>query len=218
MSQETQNDPADPEGQAAPPRNRWQRFIDWLAGGPPDPIKIQAAQRKPWYNRYSLSVIIMGGGWAVMLPYPYAVDLLNEQPDRHHIQTVQAKVLKTGDRNPHFLLELPSGERVSAYWPTRVHQLGYPSFYGWTRDERTALVGCQATVLLSPVKYWMLFQQQRVWALRCAETGFEVTLPQAQDLLASSIRIRSESLWIFSLIVFAPLGFVFFLREKRGVL
>jgi len=153
-----------------------------------------------------------------MFLYPYLVDLLNLQPDASRIQTVQATVLQTRDRDPHLVLELSHGDQVSAYWPTRVHQLGGSSFFGWTREDRAALVGCQATVELSPIRYWMFFWHKRVWALHCPETGFEVTRTQAQERLIFSLEYNGTLLLIFTLILIAPLGFVFFLRERRGVL
>jgi hypothetical protein len=199
---------------------RWQRFIDWLAGGPPDPEKIAEAQLKPWYKRYLGSVVIWLGGWLIFFPYPIAVDLLNLQPDARLTKTVQAKVLQTREKDPHLLLELPNGERVSAYWPKSVHLLGSLRFHGWTREERLALVGCEATVVLSPIKYWVWFQQQRVWALHCPDTGFEATQEQTQAELTKSVFDTGS--WLFqiflTLFVLAPLGFVFFLRERRGVL
>lgn len=202
------------------PRTRWQRFIDWLAGGPPDPEKIAAARLKPWYKRYLGSVVIWLGGWLIFFPYPIAVDLLNLQPDARLTKTVQAKVLQTRESDPHLLLELPNGERVSAYWPTDLAILKSFRFYGWTREERLALVGCEATVVLSPIKYWVWFQQQRVWALHCPDTRFEATLAQTQSRLATNVFDIGK--WMlgsfFSLFVLAPLGFVFYLRERRGVL
>ncbi len=81
MSDNTQPDPA------TPPRNRWHRFIDWLAGGPPDPAKLQAAGLKPWYSRYGLTLIgIFLAAYGMV--YPFVLSRLNAAPELDRMQTV----------------------------------------------------------------------------------------------------------------------------------
>lgn len=198
-------------------RTRWQRFIDWLAGGPPDPEKIAAARLKPWYKRYQLSLVIWGG-WLVVMAYPQGVTHLNAKPDFRQLETVQVHIVQTRDRDPHFVMEWPDGQQRSVYWPKTVTFFGAGSFHLWTSTERQALVGCRATARISSIRYWVLAGQYRVWALSCPSIGFEIGSDQTQQIMGKELKIGLDAFLGVTLFVLAPLGFVFFLRERRGVL
>lgn len=198
-------------------RTRWQRFIDWLAGGPPDPEKLEAARLKPWYKKY-LGSLICWGLWFGLIAYPHFVTVLNAQPDTSQIRTLDVRIVQTRDGKPHFVMELPEGRQLSVYWPVDVSFLGDRRFNGWTKEERQALVGCQASAQLSPIRMGVFSHQYRVWTLSCPQTGFRVGMEETQRELARDVNLSSWFFWIPALVFYFPVGFVFFLREKRGVL
>jgi hypothetical protein len=209
MSDITQPDPTEP------PRKRWQRFIDWLAGGPPDPVKLQAARLKPWYARYGLSIVWFSMAAYGMI-YPFVVERLNATPELDRMQTVQLRIMQAREGDPHFDMRWSDGTVQSMEWPVEVtFSRGNRVFY-WNKAQRQALVGCLATAQVTAMR-WTLTDRYRVWSLSCPAVGFEVNIDQTTNYLNKHAR-SLKSLLVGFLILFFSLGFVFFLREKRGVI
>jgi hypothetical protein len=209
MSDITQPDPTEP------PRKRWQRFIDWLAGGPPDPVKLQAARLKPWYARYGLSIVWFSMAAYGMI-YPFVIERLNATPELDRMQTVQLRIMQAREGDPHFDMRWSDGTVQSMEWPVEVtFSRGNRVFY-WNKAQRQALVGCLATAQVTAMR-WTLTDRYRVWSLSCPAVGFEVNIDQTTNYLNKHAR-SLKSLLVGFLILFFSLGFVFFLREKRGVI
>lgn len=199
----------------APTYSRWQRFVNWLAGGPPDPVKLQSARLKPWYTRYGLTLIgiIMA---AYGMVYPFVIERLNATPELDQMQTVQLRIVQAREGDPHFDMQWPDGTVQSMEWPVEVTFSKGNRVYYWNKAQRQALVGCQATAQVAPMR-WTLTDRYRVWGLFCPAVSFEVSIDQTTNYLNKHAR-SLKSLLVGFLILFFPLGFVLFLREKRGVL
>ncbi len=210
--------PEQPNGQAnTVTYNRWQRFVNWLAGGPPDLQKIEAAKKKypTWYRRHGLTLLMLIGSYVVMF-HPDIITRLNAEPELERLQTMQVRIMQTREGDPHFDMQLPDGSVQTLEWPVRLSFSGRERVYYWTKSQRQALVGCEATVQVAPIR-WTLTDRYRVWALSCPATGFEVSVEQTASELRE-LAVSAKELLIAFLISFFPLCVVFFLREKRGVL
>ncbi len=211
--------PEQPNGQAnTVTYNRWQRFVNWLAGGPPDLQKIEAAKKKypTWYRRHAFSMFWLFMGCYGMI-YPDLISRLNASPELDRQQTMQVRIVQTREGDPHFDMQLPDGTVQRMEWPVEIiFSRGSSRVYFWDKSQRQALVGCEATVQVAPIR-WTLADRYRVWALSCPAASFEVSVDQTTKYLnkhATSVM----SLLIGFLVLFFPLWVVFFLREKRGVL
>ncbi len=172
--------------QTPAPRKRWQRFIDWLAGGPPDPAKLQAARLKPWYSRYVLSLIFIVGA-AYGMVYPFVVERLNAAPELDRMQTVQLRILQAREGDPHFEMQWPDGTVQSMEWPVEVTFSRGNRVFFWNKAQRQALVGCLATAQVAPMR-WTLTDRYRVWGLSCPAVGFEVSIVQTTNYLNKHAR------------------------------
>jgi hypothetical protein len=192
-------------------------FINWLAGGPADPQKIAASRQKypTWYRRYSLT--LMG----VVLTYftiihPDLITRLNAEPDIEHLQSLQVRILKTREGDPHFDMQLPDGTVQTMEWPVRLSFSGRESVYFWNKSQRQALIGCQATVQVAPIR-WSFTNRYRVWGLSCPTANFAIGVEQTTESLQKA-KVSIVTLFVGFLILSFPLMAVIFLREKRGVL
>ena len=201
----------------APAYSRWQHFVNWLAGGPPDPEKIAAAHKKrpTWYRRHAFSSFWLFMG-CMGLFYPDIISRLNAEPELDRFQTLSVRIVQTREKHPHFDMQLPDGSVQAMEWPVKLMiSRGKRVFY-WTKAQRQALVGCQATIQMAPVR-WTITDRYRVWALSCPATGFEVSVEQTAGELRE-LAVSPKTLLITFFIFFFPLWIVFFLRERRGVL
>lgn len=197
--------------------NRWQRFVNWLAGGPPDPQKIAAAQKKSptWYRRYALSLswLLMTSGGMI---YPLIISRLNSMPELDRMQTMQLRIVQTREGDPHFDMQLPDGTVQVMEWPVKLRFRRGERVYYWTKAQRQALVGCNAKAQVALIR-WTFTDRYRVWSLSCPDVNFEVGINETTlDLKESATSVTS--LVIGLLVLVFPLWIVFFLREKRGVL
>lgn len=210
--------PEQPNGQAdAVTYNRWQRFVNWLAGGPPDPQKIEAAKKKypTWYRRYAITLYMTFLAYLVLI-HPDLISRLNASPELDRLQTMQVRIVQTREADPHFDMQLPDGSVQDMEWPVKVMFYRGLRVNFWTQSQRQALVGCEAMVQVAPIR-WTLTDRYRVWALSCPAANFEMSVGQTTKYLnkhATSVM----SLLIVFLISFFLLCIVIFLREKRGVL
>lgn len=197
--------------------NRWQRFVNWLAGGPPDPTKIEAAKKKypTWYRRYALTLCIAGGASLGMI-YPFAIERLNATLELDHLQTLQVRIVQTREGDPHFDMQLPDGTVQTMEWPVEVTFSRGNRVYYWNKAQRQALVGCHATVHGALMR-WTFTDRYRVWGLSCPAANFEVGIDQTFPYLNKHARSVMFLLANLLILVF-PFGVVLFLREKRGVL
>jgi hypothetical protein len=211
------NDEQPPPQLHTPVYSQWQRFVNWLAGGPPDPEKIAASRKKypTWYRRYRLTLFMLIGSYVVLI-HPHIITRLNAEPELDRMQTLSVRILKTRELHPHFDMQLPDGSVQAMEWLVKLTiSRGKRVFY-WTKAQRQALVGCQATIQMAPIR-WTITDRYRVWALSCPSIGFEVSVEQtAGELRALATSVKE--LLISCLILFFPFWIVFFLREKRGVL
>lgn len=196
--------------------NRWQRFVNWLAGGPPDPIKIEAAQKKypTWYRRHSITLMLMFIAYYAWIN-PFVVSRLNTTPDLEHMQAMQLRILETREGDPHFDMKLPDGTVQAMEWPVELTFSRGNRVYYWSKAQRQALVGCNATAQVAPVR-WTFTNRYRVWSLSCPAINFEVGIDEAVHYLKEST--KSVTFLLVGLILFFPWPIVSFLREKRGVL
>jgi hypothetical protein len=195
----------------------WQRFINRLAGGPADPQKMAASRQKypTWYRRYALT-LLYGSLIFVGLFYPKIISNLNATPELEHLQTLQVRILKTREGDPHFDMQLPDGTVQTMEWPVRLSFSGRESVYFWNKSQRQALIGCQATVQVAPIR-WSFTNRYRVWGLSCPTANFAIGVEQTSKSLKDN-SISVMTLLIECIILALPLGVVLFLREKRGVL
>ena len=212
MTDQTQETP-----QATLPRNRWQHFVDWLAGGPPDPQKIEAAQKKypTWYRRHAFSIFWLFMGCYGMI-YPFVVSRLNATPELERMQTLQVRIVQTREGDPHFDMQLPDGTVQTMEWPVEVtFSRGNRVFY-WSKAQRQALVGCNATAQVALMR-WTLTDRYRVWSLSGPTANFDVGIDETHHDLTELAR-SVTFLLVGLLIGIFPWLIVLFLREKRGVL
>ena len=204
--------------QATLPRNRWQRFVDWLAGGPPDPQKIEAAQKKypTWYRRYSLSLVGITLTYMQMI-HPVIISSLNAAPELDRLQTLQVRIVQTREGDPHFDMQLPDGTVQAMEWPVNVTFSRGNRVYYWDKHQRQSLVGCHATAQVAQMR-WTLKDRYRVWGLSCPAVNFEVSVEQTFNHLKGFE--FSSAMFNFGgvLTLFFPFLVIVFLREKRGVL
>lgn len=200
-----------------PAYSRWQRFVNWLAGGPPDPEKIAASRKKhpTWYRRHAFSSFWLFMG-IMGLFYPDIISRLNAEPELDRLQTLSVRIVQTREKDPHFDMQLPDGSVQAMEWPVKLMFFRGKRVYYWSKAQRQALVGCQATIQMAPIR-WTITDRYRVWALSCPSIGFEVGVQQTAQNLKRHATSAKEILITF-LISFFPLWIVFFLREKRGVL
>ena len=193
--------------------SRWQRFINWLAGGPPNREKLDKLKGKSWFVRHNISLVMLVGSVAILLA-PEIVDRLNRVPDPATLQTVQARIIRTHLTEPHLFVELSDGSQRGMEWPVPISggRGGFRS-YLWTDDERERLPGCLATVRGVPL-HWTINDRFRVWERECPERGIQIDLARtAQGYVLPGY---------FEIFLFVCLAgfyffiFVIFLREKRG--
>jgi hypothetical protein len=212
------NTPAqlEPNGSAktAPHFNYRQRFINWLAGGPPDPQKIAKAQQQRWYRRHHETLYLIGIIFAIT-PAPSIVSHINGVPSTDELQTVQVRILRTQELEPHLWVQMPDGQERWMEWPVDIKfsRVRSPS-YGWTDAQRKALVGCMAEVHGLPLR-WTVTDRYRVWSLSCPEKDIYIK----QELLAAEyVFILKRGLPVFLVVETICILFmiVVFLREKRG--
>lgn len=197
--------------------NRGQRFVNWLAGGPPDAQKIEAAQKKypAWYRRHAFSMFWLSMACYGMI-YPFVIERLNAKPELDRMQTLHVRIVQTREGDPHFDMQLPDGTVQIMEWPVKASFSRGNRVNYWNKTQRQALVGCNATAQVALMR-WTFTDRYRVWSLSCPAANFEVSIDQTTQYLnkhATSIKSLLRDL----LIGFFPLWVVFFLREKRGVL
>jgi hypothetical protein len=195
----------------------WQRFINRLAGGPADPQKMAASRQKypTWYRRYALT-LLYGSLIFVGLFYPKIISNLNATPELEHLQTLQVRILKTREGDPHFDMQLPDGTVQTMEWPVRLSFSGRESVYFWNKSQRQALIGCQATVQVAPIR-WSFTNRYRVWGLSCPTANFAIGVEQTTESLDKGQFSLEANILVF-FVLFFPWFVVIFLREKRGVL
>jgi len=197
--------------------NRWQRFVNWLAGGPLDPQKIAAAKKKypTWYRRYALTLFMMIGTYIIVI-HPFVIERLNARLDPDRLQTLQVQIVQTREGDPHFDMQLSDGTVQTMEWPVEVTFSRGNRVYYWSKAQRQALVGCHATAQVALMR-WTFTDRYRVWSLSCPSVNFEVGIDQTSQYLNKHARSVTFLLVGF-LIIFFPWIVIFFLREKRGVL
>lgn len=67
--------------------------------------------------------------------------------------------------------------------------------------------------------YWVHSQQQRIWSLSCSATSFFIDMDRTKQYLTDDVqRDLLNFIRVGLLVLLAPLGFVFFIREKRGAI
>ena len=192
--------------------NRWRRFIDKLAGGPPNLEKLERNKGKFWFVRYNATLFMLLC-ILVVLVGPEIVSWRNRGPDLAKLQTLQVQILRTHSTEPHLFVELPDGKQRGMEWPVAINFQGGLRSYVWTNDERERLPGCLATVRGAPL-LWTFTDRFRVWELDCPEQKIRIGLEKTNraQLLAAGF-LDGFVVLITGWFVF---GFVIFLREKRG--
>ena len=193
--------------------SRWQRFIDKLAGGPPNLEKLDKLKGKHWFVRHHVSLGMLLGSFAMLLA-PELVAHLNGIPDPTALQTLQVRIVRTHPTEPHLFVELPDGSQRGMEWPVRISggRGGFRS-YVWTDEQRERLPGCLATVRGVPLR-WTITDRFRVWEMDCVSQGIHIGLNKTvQDHTVP---------WDFNVFLFVLYSgvhffiFVIYLREKRG--
>lgn len=203
------------EAHAPPsPQSRWQRFIDKLAGGPPNIEKLEKLKGKRWFVRYNVTLFMVVFSFAIGVA-PEIVNQLNGVPDPAALQTLQVRIIRTHVTEPHLFVELPDGRQRGMEWPVGISFHGGFRSYVWTDDERQRLPECLATVQGVPLR-WTVNDRFRVWELGCSAQSIRIELDK-------SIRARKiEEGFLDHFLVFISgwylFVFVIYLREKRGTL
>ena len=194
--------------------SRWQRFINWLAGGPPNLEKLEKLKGKFWFVRHNVSLIMLltslAGGIAPMI-----VDYLNGIPDPTDLEMVRIRILSTHLVEPHLLVEMPDGSQRGMEWPVAISYHGGFRSYVLADEERQRLPGCQAMVRGMPLR-WTINERFRVWELDCPEQNIHIDLDK-------TIRAHTDpwDLKVFFFVIYLGLYLfiaVIFLRERRGTL
>lgn len=194
--------------------NRWQRFVNWLAGGPPDPIKIEAAQKKypTWYRRYALTLCMMIGTYIIVI-HPFVISRLNDTPDLDRLHTLQVHIVQTREGAPHFDMRLPDGTVQTMEWPVEVTFSRGNRVYHWNKAQRQALVGCHATAQVAAMR-WTFTDRYRVWSLSCPATNFDVGIDETFRELTELARSLTFLLVGFLIIFFLGLLFSFYVKSE----
>ena len=195
------------------PISRWQRFIDKLAGGPPNLEKLHKLKGRWWFVRYNVSLVMLLTSLAVGV-VPELVDRLNGIPDPTALQTLQVRIVRTHLTEPHLFVELPDGSQRGMEWPVRISggRGGFRS-YVWTEEEREHLPGCLAIVRGVPLR-WTINDRFRVWELDCPARGIRIGLEKT-----SWDHMTPWDLEVFLFVLFSGVHLfigVIYLREKRG--
>lgn len=199
-------------------RNRWQSVVDWLAGGPYDPQKIEAKKKKypTWYRMYALTLVGIVS-YGIVLLYPLILTrVLNATPNMDQMQTIQVRILKTREIPPHLDMQLADGRVQSMEWPLMITFFRGTRFPDWTKAQRLALEGCQATAQVAPVR-GTVPPHYRVWSLSCPATSFDISMAQTTQWLNRSMQ-RIAPLELFLNSIISLFLIVIFLRERRGVI
>lgn len=192
----------------------WRRFIDKLAGGPPNLEKLETLKGKRWFVRYNLSLFMLGAFTAIIFA-PEAVTHLNGVPDPAALQTLNVRILQTYLVEPHLLVELADGRQRGMEWPVPISggRGGFRSS-AWSDSERLLLKGCQATVRGALLR-WTVEERFRVWELKCPEKAIDIGMDKTADGFRSWESARAITAVIIYPGIVLLLVFIF-LREKRG--
>ena len=193
--------------------SRWRRFIDKLAGGPPNLEKLDKLMGKRWFMRYNVTLY---GVFLclVLLDIPELVDRINGVPASTDLQTAQVRIIRTHLTEPHLFVEFPDGRQRGMEWPVPISadRKGYRS-YAWTDEQRERLPGCLATVRGIPLR-WTINDRFRVWELDCPVEDIEIGLDKTVRSYMTPLDFE-----IFLFIFYSGFHFFVFViyrREKRG--
>ena len=183
----------------------------------PDPTMQPESKKKPWFVKYrtTLGLLVC---WFFVLILPWIVDMLNGIPKPDELKTIEVRVLRIYEKEPHLRVQLPDGSEQYMEFPVSIGMKGGYLFHELSADEKARLPGCRAVVRGVPLK-WTLTDRFRVWELICLEKNIYLNFDRSVKYFkniehGTGVKVIT-GIGNFAVFVFF---FVVFLREKRGTL
>lgn len=121
--------------------------------------------RPHWYQRQVVEITVIVMAFFV-ITLPWVVSVHNGYPNDAELETIHATILKTSRLDPHLIVALEDGTKMTMEFPVYISGRSSMAFYGWSTSDRKRLVGCEVEVKGIWLE-WTVFERFRVWELKC---------------------------------------------------